>query len=51
VAACVAQYAEGPRRPGLWTQAGFVEPARVPRDVASMGAEVDVRLDGQAVAA
>lgn len=47
LAACVAQYADGPRRPGLWMQAGFVDPARFLRDIASMGVEVEVRLDGQ----
>ncbi len=47
VAACVAQYADGPRRPGLWTQAAYVEPARFLRDVAFMGVQVELRLDGE----
>jgi hypothetical protein len=49
VAACIAQYADGPRRPGLWTQANYVEPARFLRDVASLGVQVDLRLDGEVV--
>jgi hypothetical protein len=46
VAACIGQYADGPRRPGLWTQAGFVEPERFLQDIASLGVQVEVRLDG-----
>jgi short subunit dehydrogenase-like uncharacterized protein len=47
VAACVAQYADGPRRPGLWTQAASVELARFLRDIASQGVQVELRLDGE----
>lgn len=38
VVACLQQYAEGPRRPGLWRQALYVAPERFWRDLSSMGA-------------
>jgi hypothetical protein len=50
LAACVAQYADGPRRPGLWMQAGFVEPSRFLRDIALLGIQVELRLDGEEIA-
>jgi len=49
LAACVAQYTDDLRRPGLWMQAGFVEPARFLRDIAAMGVQVELRLDGEEV--
>jgi saccharopine dehydrogenase (NAD+, L-lysine-forming) len=42
VVACVEQLLDGPRRPGVWTQASFVEPALFLRRLESLG--VDVRV-------
>ena len=44
VAACLLQYLDGSiRRPGLWTQANLVDPARLMRDMERMGVEVRVQ--------
>ena len=41
VVACLLQYLDGSgRKPGLWTQANLVEPARLVRDMQRMGVEV-----------
>jgi hypothetical protein len=43
VAACLLQYLDGSiRKPGLWTQANLVDPARFFRDVERMGVAVDM---------
>lgn len=44
IAACLLQYLDGSiRKPGLWTQANLVEPARLMADMQRMGVEIDIK--------
>jgi saccharopine dehydrogenase (NAD+, L-lysine-forming) len=45
VVACLLQYLDGRRKPGLWTQAGFVDPTRFLRDLDELGVHVQVQTD------
>lgn len=42
VVACVSQYLDGQRKPGLWTQGNFVEPVRFFEDLAAMGLDIEI---------
>lgn len=44
VVACLMQYLESDRKPGLWFQAHFVEPKLLFKDMGSMGVEVQIQF-------
>lgn len=44
VAACIEQWLDGPRRPGVFTQAGFVEPARLLKRLEALGVGVQITV-------
>lgn len=47
--ACLLQYLEGGGKPGLWTQAHFVDPDRFIDDLRAMGVTVEMAGEGVAV--